>query len=350
MTQVQSADYTDGAVFVEPRGEEMSEFHRHLSVEAVRITEAAALAAARWMGRGDEKAADQAAVTAMRSEMDHIAIRGRIVIGEGERDEAPMLYIGEEVGRRAEGDFECDIAVDPLEGTTITARGGHNALAVIAMAPRGGLLHAPDTYMRKIAVGRAAAGVIDITRSATENLYRIAAKKDMPVSDLTVCIMARPRHDALIAEVRKAGARVSLIQDGDVSAAIACAVEGAAVDVLMGTGGAPEGVLAAAALLALGGDIQGQLAFRNDEERERAKVMGLEDPDQILRLEDMAHGDVVFAATGVTDGAWLKGVRYVPGGAITTSVVMRSTSGTVRHIVANHNFVRHPRGDRGRIR
>lgn len=327
----------------------MSSFQRHLSVEAVRITEAAALAAARWMGRGDEKSADQAAVTAMRNEMEQIAIDGRIVIGEGERDEAPMLYIGEEVGRRAPGDFECDIAVDPLEGTTITARGGNNALAVIAMAQRGGLLHAPDTYMAKIAVGRAAAGVIDITASPTENLYRIAAKKDMPVADLTVCVLNRPRHAAIIEEVRQAGARVALIQDGDVSGAIACAVDDSPVDVLMGIGGAPEGVLAAAALLALGGDIQGQLRFRNDEERERAKTMGIEDPDQVFALSDMAHGNVVFAATGVTDGAWLRGVRYVPGGAQTESVVMRSTSGTVRHIVATHNFVRHPRGDRGRI-
>ena len=300
------------------------------------------------MGRGDEKAADHAAVTAMRKEMEQIAINGRIVIGEGERDEAPMLYIGEEVGRRGAEDFECDIAVDPLEGTSITARGGSNALAVIAMAQRGGLLHAPDTYMRKIAVGKEAAGAIDVTAPATENLYRIAAKKDMGVHDLTVCILDRARHHKLIEEVREAGARVFLIQDGDVSGAVACAVDESPVDVLMGIGGAPEGVLAAAALLALGGDIQGQLMWRHDEEKERAKDMGLRDPDQVLRLEDMARGNVVFAATGVTDGAWLRGVRYVPGGAQTESVVMRSTSGTVRQITATHNAVKHPRGDRGR--
>ncbi len=324
-------------------------FHRLLSVEAVRITEAAALAAARWMGRGDEKAADHAAVTAMRNEMEHIAIDGRIVIGEGERDEAPMLYIGEKVGRCADGDFACDIAVDPLEGTSITARGGSNALAVIAMAPRGGLLHAPDTYMKKIAVGSEAAGAIDIQASVTENLYRIAAKKNMGVADLTVCVLDRPRHVDIITEVRAAGARVFLIQDGDVSGAVACAVEESPVDVLMGTGGAPEGVLAAAALLALGGDIQGQLMFRSDEERERAKAMSIGDPDRVLRIDDMASGNVVFAATGVTDGAWLRGVRYVAGGAQTESVVMRSTSGTIRNITATHNFVKHPRGDRGRI-
>jgi len=327
----------------------MSSFQRHLSVEAVRITEAAALAAARWMGRGDEKSADHAAVTAMRKEMELIAINGRIVIGEGERDEAPMLYIGENVGRCGEDDYECDIAVDPLEGTTITARGSGNALAVIAMAQRGGLLHAPDTYMKKIAVGPKAAGAIDLNASPTENLYRIAAKKDMGVHDLTVCVQDRPRHDELIAEIRKAGARVFLIQDGDVSGAVACAVEESPVDVLMGIGGAPEGVLAAAALLALGGDIQGQLKWRNEGEKERAKTMGITNPDQVFRMEDMAHGNVVFAATGVTDGAWLKGVRYLPGGAQTESVVMRSESGTVRHITATHNFVKHPRGDRGRI-
>jgi len=313
---------------------------RHLSMEMVRVTEAAALAAAKLMGRGDEKAADAAAVEAMREEFNYVDIHGTVVIGEGERDEAPMLFIGEEVGRMAETSVRVDIAVDPLEGTTITARGSNNALAVAAIAAKGNLLHAPDTYMQKLAVGKECEGVIDMTRSPTENLYRISARKEMPVSDLTVCILDRERHRDLIEEVRKAGARIRLIRDGDVSAAMAAATPGGPVDVLMGIGGAPEGVLAAAALRAMGGEIQGKLTFRNAGERERAIAMGIKDPDKIFSTEELASGDVIFAATGVTDGDFLQGIRFHAGGASSHSVVMRSASGTIRYVKANHDFSR----------
>jgi fructose-1,6-bisphosphatase II len=314
---------------------------RHLSLEMVRVTEAAALAAARFMGRGDEKAADMAAVEAMRAEFLHIDIDGRIVIGEGERDEAPMLYIGEEVGSGHADAPPVDIAVDPLEGTTICATGGPNSIACVALAKRGDMLHAPDTYMMKLAVGPDCAGAIDIRKSATENLYRVAARKDMPVSALTVCILARDRHKELIEEVRKAGARIRLIQDGDVSAAIATAIPDAPIDVLIGIGGAPEGVLAAAALRALGGEIQGQLRFRSDSERERAIAMGHADPDRIFTTTDLVSGDdAIFAATGVTDGDFLDGVRFGKGGATSHSVVMRVASGTMRFLVAHHDFIR----------
>ncbi len=314
---------------------------RHLSLEMVRVTEAAALAAARYMGRGDESAADRAAVEAMRDEFSHLDIAGRIVIGEGERDEAPMLYIGEEVGSGAPGSPEVDIAVDPLEGTTITAHGGPNSLACVALAPRGGMLHAPDTYMFKMAVGPDSVGAIDIRKTATENLFRVAARKDMPVSSLTVCILERPRHKDLIDEVRKAGARIRLIRDGDVSAAIATAIPESPVDILIGTGGAPEGVLAAAALRALGGEIQGLLRFRSDEERERALGMGVHEPDRVFGTNDMVSGDdVIFAATGVTDGDMLRGVRFRKGGAVSHSVVMRAATGTMRFLTAHHDFIR----------
>lgn len=313
---------------------------RHLSMEMVRVTEAAALAAAKLMGRGDEKAADAAAVEAMREEFNYVDIHGTVVIGEGERDEAPMLYIGEEVGRMTETSVRVDIAVDPLEGTTITARGDNNALAVAAIAAKGNLLHAPDTYMQKLAVGKDCEGVIDMTRSPTENLYRISARKEMPVSDLTVCILDRQRHTDLIEEVRKAGARIRLIRDGDVSAAMAAATPSGPVDVLMGIGGAPEGVLAAAALRAMGGEIQGKLTFRNDGERERAIAMGIKDPDKIFTTEELAAGDVIFAATGVTDGDFLPGIRFNAGGASSHSVVMRSASGTIRYVEARHDFAR----------
>jgi fructose-1,6-bisphosphatase II len=314
---------------------------RHLSLEMVRVTEAAAVAAARFMGRGDEKAADRAAVEAMRAEFTHLDIAGRIVIGEGERDEAPMLYIGEEVGSGAPGSPDVDIAVDPLEGTTITAHGGPNALACIAISMRGDMLHAPDTYMYKIAVGPDSVGAIDIQRSPTENLYRVAARKDMPVSALTVCILDRPRHKELIDEVRASGARIRLIQDGDVSAAIATAISESPVDILIGIGGAPEGVLAAAALRALGGEIQGILKFRSPQERERAISMGVTDPDRVFSTNDMVGGrDVIFAATGVTDGDFLRGVRFRKGGAISNSVVMRSATGTMRFLTAHHDFIR----------
>lgn len=314
---------------------------RHLSLEMVRVTEAAALAAARFMGRGDEDAADKAAVEAMRSEFAHIDIKGRIVIGEGERDEAPMLYIGEEVGSGIEDAPPVDIAVDPLEGTTICAHGGPNAIACVALAKRGTMLHAPDTYMQKIAVGPDSLGAIDIRRSATENLYRIAARKDMPVSALTVCILERERHKDLIEEVRRAGARIRLIKDGDVSAAIATAIPNAPIDVLMGIGGAPEGVLAAAALRALGGEIQGLLKFRSAAERERAVAMGVEDPDMVFQTTDMVSGeDAIFAATGVTDGDFLDGVHFGKGGATSHSVIMRVASGTMRFLTAHHDFIR----------
>jgi len=300
------------------------------------VTEAAALAAARLMGRGDNVAADHAAVEAMRSAFNAVQFKGRVVIGEGERDEAPMLFIGEEVG--ASDTPRVDIAVDPLEGTTIVATGGNNALAVVAIAEEGGFLHAPDTYMQKLAVGPRAKGVIDILASPTENLRRIAKALKVYVEDLCVVILDRPRHEDLIRECRSAGARIKLIGDGDVAAAIATAKEGTDVNVLMGTGGAPEGVLAAAALKCLGGDFQGILKFRNNEEAERAKKMGVADLNKVYQLEDLARSDVMFAATGVTFGNFLKGVQFFSGGANTYSVVMRSKSRTIRFIETTHYF------------
>ena len=316
---------------------------RNLALEVVRVTEAAALAAARLMGRGDNVAADQAAVEAMRTAFNAVQFKGKVVIGEGERDEAPMLYIGEEVGA---AETPCvDIAVDPLEGTTIVATGGNNALAVIAIAEQGGFLHAPDTYMQKLAVGPKARGVIDITASPTENLRRIAKALKVYVEDLCVVILERPRHQDLIGEVRAAGARIKLIGDGDVAAAIATAKAGTDVHVLMGVGGAPEGVLAAAALKCLGGDFQGILKFRNKEEAERAKGMGVDDPNKVYKLEDLARSDVMFAATGVTFGNFLKGVQFFSGGANTYSVVMRSKSRTIRFIETTHYFEFKPKYD-----
>lgn len=314
---------------------------RNYAMEFVRVTEAAALSSARQMGRGDEKAADQAAVEAMRKMLGTIQCDATVVIGEGERDEAPMLYIGEKVGRGDGPKF--DLALDPLEGTTICAKGGTNALSVIAIAENGNFLHAPDTYMHKIAVGPEAKGAIDLNLSATENLKRIAEAKRMYVEDLTVVILDRPRHADLIGEVRKAGARIWLIGDGDVSAAISAAHPESGVDVLMGSGGAPEGVIAAAALRCMGGDMQGQLAFRNEEEKERAKKMGVTDFNKVYQLEELARGNVMFCATGVTQGTMLKGVRFVRGGAMTHSVVMRSESGTIRYIEAEHRFDRKPK-------
>ncbi len=308
---------------------------RNLALEAVRVTEAAALASARVMGRGDEKAADQAAVDAMRRAFDSVGIAGTVVIGEGERDEAPMLYIGEKVGA---GGPEIDIALDPLEGTTITATGGPNALSVIAMAEKGGFLHAPDTYMEKIAVGPRARGAIDITAPPAKNLKAIANALHVYVEDLTVVVLNRPRHEQLVRDIRAAGARIKLIPDGDVSAAIATCFESTGVDVLMGIGGAPEGVIAAAAIRCVGGDMQGRLVPRNNEEIERAKRMGVTDIHKVYQLGELAGGHVMFAATGVTDGDFLKGVRFVSGGATTHSVVMRSQSRTVRYIQATHHF------------
>jgi fructose-1,6-bisphosphatase II len=305
-------------------------------MEVVRVTEAAALAAARLMGRGDNVAADQAAVTAMRKALNYVQFKGRVVIGEGERDEAPMLYIGEVVG--AAESPHVDIAVDPLEGTSIVASGGNNALAVIAIAEEGGFLHAPDTYMQKIAVGPKARGAIDINASPTENLRRVAKALKAYVEDLCVVILDRPRHQELIRECREAGARIKLIGDGDVAGAIATSKEGTGVDVLMGTGGAPEGVLAAAALKCMGGDFQGVLKFRNKEEIERARTMGITDLNRVYGLEDLARSDVMFAATGVTFGEFLNGVRFFSGGAQTQSIVMRSRSRTVRLIDTTHYF------------
>ncbi len=316
-----------------------SRMDRNLALEAVRVTEAAALSASRLMGRGDEKAADQAAVDAMRQALNSLAIDGTVVIGEGERDEAPMLFIGEKVGS-GQGP-KIDIALDPLEGTTITAKGGANALAVLAMADDGGFLNAPDVYMEKIAVGGGLPnGVVDIDASPAENLKNLAKAKKSDIADLVVCILDRPRHAELIAGVREAGARIMLIGDGDVSGVFATSDPETGIDIYMGSGGAPEGVLAAAALRCIGGQMQGRLLFRNDDERGRAHRLGITDLNRKYDLLDMAHGDVMFAATGVTNGSMLKGVRRFPGGAFTHSVVMRSKTGTVRRVEADHDFTR----------
>ncbi len=312
---------------------------RNLALEAARVTEAAALSASRLMGRGDEKAADQAAVDAMRQALNSLSIDGTVVIGEGERDEAPMLFIGEQVGNRKGP--KIDIALDPLEGTTITAKGGQNALAVIAMAEEGGFLNAPDVYMDKIAVGGGLpAGVVDLDETPEKNLKALAKVKKSKVEDLVVCILDRPRHADLISQVRAAGARIQLISDGDVSGVIATALKESGVDMYQGSGGAPEGVLAAAALRSIGGQMQGRLLFRNDDEKSRAKKWGINDLDRKYELLDMADGEVMFAATGVTDGSLLRGVRRFSGGALTHTIVMRSKTGTVRMIEARHDFTR----------
>ncbi|SNS35341.1 fructose-1,6-bisphosphatase II / sedoheptulose-1,7-bisphosphatase [Azospirillum sp. RU38E] len=320
-----------------PKGDISLVMDRNLALEVVRVTEAAALSASLLMGRGDEKLADQAAVDAMRQALNALSIDGTVVIGEGERDEAPMLYIGEKVGTG--NGPKIDIALDPLEGTTICAKGGPNALAVIAMAEAGGFLNAPDVYMDKIAVGGGLPdGVVDLDETVENNLKNLAKAKGADVSELVVCILDRPRHSELIAKVREAGARIMLIGDGDVSGVIATAQPAAGIDLYMGSGGAPEGVLAAAALRCIGGQFQGRLIFRNDAERERAKRWGVTDLDKKYGLHDLAKGDVMFCATGVTTGPMLGGVRRFAGGAITHSVVMRSKSGTVRYVEAHHNF------------
>jgi fructose-1,6-bisphosphatase II len=309
-----------------------------LALEMVRVTEAAAIAAARFMGRGEKDNADRAAVEAMRRTMDEIDMAGTIVIGEGERDEAPMLYIGEEVGRKGvearEAATAIDIAVDPLEGTNLVAHGQANAITVLAAAERGGLLHAPDTYLEKLCVGPIAAGKVDITKSPTENCHRIAEALGRRVADITIVILERPRHDELIAEVRAAGARIKLISDGDLSAAISTAVSGTGVHAVMGTGGAPEGVITAAALRCLGGEIQARFRFRNDDERVRAKRMGNDDDEgRVYFTADLASGDnLVFAATGVTSGDLLHGVRFFGGGARTHSLVMSYREMHVRFV------------------
>ncbi|MCB9062998.1 MAG: class II fructose-bisphosphatase [Halobacteriovoraceae bacterium] len=315
--------------------------NRNLALEFVRVTEMAAIESARLMGRGDEKAADQAAVDAMRSMLDSVDCDATVVIGEGERDEAPMLYIGEKVGSGKGPELE--IALDPLEGTSVCARGGYNSISVMAIAEKGNLLHAPDTYMEKIAVGPAGKGIIDIQLSPKENLKRLAEAKKCRVQDLTVCVLDRPRHENIINAVRDAGARIKLIGDGDVAGAIATSMEGSGVDMLIGIGGAPEGVIAAAALRCLGGEFQGILRPRNDEEIRRAKEMGVTDINKVFTLEELASGDVLFCATGVTDGTMLDGVTFRANGATTHSIVMRSASGTIRKITAEHFFDKKPR-------
>jgi fructose-1,6-bisphosphatase II / sedoheptulose-1,7-bisphosphatase len=316
---------------------EAAAMDRNLTLEAVRVTEAAALAASLLIGRGDEKAADQAAVDAMRRALNALPIDGTIVIGEGERDEAPMLYIGEKVGG---GGPRIDIALDPLEGTTITAKGGANALAVLAMATAGGLLNAPDVYMDKIAIGGGLGAIVDLDETAANNLKALAKAKHCEIADLTVCILDRPRHSELIAKVREAGARIKLIGDGDVGGIIETARGDGGIDLYVGSGGAPEGVLAAAALRCIGGFMQGRLLFRTDDERKRAVRLGIADLDRKYGLTDLAKGEVMFAATGVTDGSMLKGVKRIAGGASTQSLVMRSKTGTVRLIESHHDFSR----------
>ena len=313
-----------------------------LALEMVRVTEAAAIASARFMGRGMRDEADLAATEAMRRTMDEADIAGTIVIGEGERDEAPMLYIGEKVGRRGEAAEAVDIAVDPLEGTNLVATGQGGAITVLAASEKGGLTHAPDTYLDKLAVGPVAAGCVDIRLSPAENCHRIAEALRRRVTDITVIILDRPRHAELIAEVRTTGARIKLISDGDVSAAISCAVQGTGVHAVMGIGGAPEGVITAAALRCLGGELQARFRFRNDDERERAmRMLGHADETRVYRTEDLASGsNLVFAATGVTAGELLAGVRFFGGGARTHSLVMGYQTKQVRFVDTVHMFDR----------
>lgn len=311
---------------------------RNLALESVRITEAAALASARLMGRGDRNGADQAAVEAMRQAFGDLAIHGTIVIGQGERDQAPMLYTGEKVGRASPGDREVEIAVDPLEGTNLCASGSPGAISVIAIGEKGRLLGAPDTYMEKIAVGPLGRGSIDIDLPPADNLRRAGEAMGKDVEELTVAILDRPRHDGLIREVREAGARIKLISDGDVAAAIHAGLPDTGVDLLMGTGGAPEGVVSAVALRCVGGDLQARLRWRSEKERERARAAGMKDLDRKWSAEDLAGGDVMLAATGVTTGDFLKGVVFTGSGAKTHSLVMRSRTGTIRFIETHHHF------------
>ncbi|RYJ02771.1 MAG: class II fructose-bisphosphatase [Acetobacteraceae bacterium] len=313
---------------------------RNLALELVRVTEAAAIAASRWIGRGDKNAADGAAVDAMRKAFDTVAITGTVVIGEGEMDEAPMLYIGEKIGL---GGAPVDIAVDPLEGTSVTAKGGPNAIATLALAEHGGFLHAPDIYMDKIAIGPGLPDdVVSLDAPVETNLRELAKAKKCDISDLMVCILDRDRHKAIVKACRAAGARIMLIGDGDVAGVIAVSEPETGIDMYLGSGGAPEGVLAAAALRCIGGQLQGRLLFENDEQITRARDMGVTDPNRIYKVADMAQGDVMFAATGVTGGPMLRGVRRTATGAITHSIVMRSKSGTVRYVEGHHNFARKP--------
>ena len=310
------------------------------TLDFVKVTESAALAASRWMGKGEREAADRAAVEKMREVLNDMEIRGKIVIGEGERDEAPMLYIGESVGK---GGVEVDIAVDPVEGTNLVANGLPNSIAVLAVTAKGGLLNAPDTYMNKIAVGPKAAAVVHIDATTAENLQCVANALERPVSDITVVILDRPRHKQLIEEVRASGAKIKLISDGDVDAAIATAIDGTGIHVAMGIGGAPEGVLAAAALRCLGGGFMGRLKPRNDDEARRAKEMGFDRIDKILAMDDLVKTtDVTFVATGITDGDLCRGVRFFGNGARTHSIIMNSNSRTVRFVETVHRLRAEP--------
>jgi fructose-1,6-bisphosphatase II len=314
---------------------------RSLTMELVRVTEAAALASAKWMGFGKKEEADNAATVAMRAEFNHIPMDGTVVIGEGEMDEAPMLFIGEKLGLGVSP--QVDVAVDPLEGTSIVAKGQWNAMSVLAIADRGNLLHAPDMYMDKIAVGPECVGHIDINKSVTENLLAVAKCKGKELTALTAIILDRPRHEKTIQEIRDAGVRIKLITDGDVAAAISTAFEESGVDIMFGAGGAPEGVISAVALKCLGGEIQGRLLPQNDEEFERCKQMGLADPHQVLYMDDLVKGDdAIFAATGVTDGELLRGVRFSGTRATTHSVVMRAKTGTIRFVKGQHRLERKP--------
>lgn len=309
------------------------EFHdRMLSLGLARVSEAAALASARLVGRGDEKAADQAAVDAMRRQLNMLDIQGRVVIGEGERDEAPMLYIGEEVGT-GHGP-EVDIALDPLEGTTLTAKDFPNALTVIAMAPRGTMLHAPDVYMDKLAIGPGyAPDTVTMDMTPAERVRALAKAKGCEPADISVCVLERPRHEDMIADLRSTGAAIRLIMDGDVAGVIHCAEPVlTGIDMYMGSGGAPEGVLAAAALKCMGGQIYGRLLFRNEDEKSRARRAGIEDFDKVYTRDDMIRGDVIFAATGVTDGSVVKGIKTEPGWVTTDTLLMRSKTGSVRRM------------------
>jgi fructose-1,6-bisphosphatase II len=315
---------------------------RELAMEFARVTEAAALASARWWGRGDKNAADEAAVTAMRAMFDTVNVDGTVVIGEGEMDEAPMLYIGERVGTGKS--VQVDIAVDPLEGTNLVAKGLTGAIAVLAAAPRGCLLHAPDMYMEKIAVGPAAAGKIHLDATVTENVKAVAASLNKGLEDVTVVILDRPRHEAIIRELRAIGTRIKLISDGDVSPAVATAIPNSGVDMVLGIGGAPEGVLAAAALRCLGGEFQGRLWPEDEKDLERAHKLGVTDIKKILTMDDLVRGDdVIFAATGITDGDFLRGVRYYGNIATTHTLVMRGATGTVRFIEAQHRSDKKPK-------
>jgi fructose-1,6-bisphosphatase II len=311
---------------------------RNLALEFVRVTEAAAISSARLMGRGDRKAADQAAVDAMRKALDTVDVDATVVIGEGERDEAPMLFIGEKVGKRRSDSQKVDLALDPLEGTNLCALGHNDALAVIAIAEAGCFLHAPDTYMDKIAVGPECRGALSYEMSIPDILRTVALKKNKTLSEVTVVILDRDRHQDLIQKVRSLGCRIKLIGDGDVSAAISTCNPDTGVDILLGSGGAPEGVISAAALKCLGGDFIGKLMWRSEDEKKRALTMGVRDPDRVYALEELARGHVLFCATGVTDGSWLKGVHFQSGGCTTHSIVMRSRTGTVREVQARHAF------------